>query len=61
MPERTKRKLKKKPTLDTYVTVKAPKIKDDLASSDSEGTKEMKEAFEENPQAFIKVESRYYN
>ena len=33
---------------------------DDIASSDSEGTKELHQAFDENPQAFIKVDSKYY-
>ena len=35
--------------------------RDDLASSDSEGTRELYKAFEENPQAFIKVDSKYYD
>ena len=33
---------------------------DDMASSDSEGTKELHQAFDENPQAFIKVDSKFY-
>lgn len=33
---------------------------DDLVSSDSEGTKELHLAFDENPQSFIKINSKYY-
>ena len=35
--------------------------RDELASSDSEGTRELYRAFEENPHAFIKVDSKYYD
>ena len=35
--------------------------RDELTSSDSEGTRELYKAFEENPQAFIKVDSKYYD
>ena len=34
---------------------------DDLASTESEGTRLLHDAFDENPQAFIKVDSQYFS
>ena len=61
--ERKRKRTRTKAEMPLAVTQRSSfrRKRDDLASSDSEGTRELYKAFEENPHAFIKVDSKYYD